>query len=71
MSFETVTRVVILVIAAGAMIAGVAVMGGWLVPTNLPPQFRIPMGAVVFLYGAYRFTVAYFRNAEARRHETR
>lgn len=71
MNADAVIRLVILVIAAGAMIAGVAIIAGWLVPTNLPQQFRIPMGAVVFLYGAYRFTVAYVRNAETRRNGTR
>lgn len=71
MNIDAVARVVILVIATAAMIVGVAVISGWLVPTNLPPQFRIPMGAVVLLYGAYRFAVAFFRNVETRRNGTR
>jgi hypothetical protein len=68
---EAVLRMVILVVATGAMVAGVAVMVGLLVPRTLPSQFRIPIGAVVFLYAAYRFVVAYLRTTETRRDETR
>jgi hypothetical protein len=53
---ESVLRIVILVMATGAMAVGVAVMAGLLVPRTLPPQFRIPIGAVVFLYAAYRLS---------------
>ena len=70
MNAASVLRTVILVLAAGAMAVGVAVMAGWLVPSNLPDRFRIPIGAVVFLYGAYRFIVAWFRTAGERGHET-
>jgi hypothetical protein len=66
MNLESVIRWVILVVATAAMIVGVAVMAGWLVPAALPDQFRIPMGAVVFLYGAYRFMIAFYRNAGSR-----
>jgi|WetSurMetagenome_2_1015567.scaffolds.fasta_scaffold39825_1 hypothetical protein len=68
---EAVLRIVILVFAGAAMAVGVAIMAGLLVPRTLPPQFRIPIGAVVFLYAAYRFVVAYLRTTEARRDETR
>jgi hypothetical protein len=70
-NIAAVLRIVILVVASGAMAVGVAVMAGLLVPTNLPAQFSIPIGAVVFLYGAYRFVVTYQRPREARRHEAR
>jgi hypothetical protein len=69
-NIEAVLRVVIMVVASGAMAIGVAVMAGWLVPPNLPPQFNVPIGAVVFLYGAYRFVIAYLRTKEVRRNET-
>lgn len=71
MNVAAVTRAVVLAVAGAAMAVGVAVMAGWLVPSNLPGQFRVPLGAVVFLYGAYRFAVAWFGTAGAHRHEDR
>ena len=71
MDFSQVIRLVIMTLSGGAMAVGVAVMAGWLVPVGFPQQFRIPMGAVVFLYGAYRFVVAYFRPRERGPHESR
>lgn len=61
MQLASVLRWVVLALSAGAMLAGVAVIAGVFVPAHLPGEFRIPLGAVVLLYGAYRFTVAWFR----------
>jgi hypothetical protein len=69
MQAATVLRRVILLLSSGAMLAGIAVLAGWLVPRNLPDQFRIPMGVVILLYGAYRFFIAWFRTPGARSHE--
>jgi hypothetical protein len=71
MNFNTVLHVMILVLSIGAMAVGVAVVAGMLVPPNIPQQFRIPIGLVIFLYGAYRLVIAYVRQSEARRNETR
>jgi hypothetical protein len=35
-----------------------------LVPKNFPEQYGIIMGAVIFLYGAYRFAIAYFKRMQ-------
>jgi hypothetical protein len=64
MDFPTVFRYAILVISALAMAAGILVMMGVLVPRNLPEQYGVVMGAVIFLYGAYRFAITYFRRTE-------
>jgi prolipoprotein diacylglyceryltransferase len=57
-----VVHVVILVLSAGAMVVGVLVVAGVLVPHGTPPQFRQILGIVVFLYGLYRFVVEYVRS---------
>jgi putative Ca2+/H+ antiporter (TMEM165/GDT1 family) len=51
----------VLAVSAAVMVVGVLVMIGYLVPRYFPEDYRIIMGAVVFLYGAYRFTITYFR----------
>jgi prolipoprotein diacylglyceryltransferase len=56
-----VLRLAVLVAAAAAMLAGVLVMVGLLVPRNFPEQYRVVIGLVVFLYGLHRFVVTYFR----------
>ena len=59
-------RYVILAVSAAAAVVGIMIMGGWLVPRNFPEQYRVVVGAVVFLYGVYRFVIAYFRNPKVK-----
>lgn len=59
-SFSSVMRYVAMTISVAAMGAGVVIIGGWL-PTTFPEQYRVIIGAVVFLYGAYRFVIVFFR----------
>jgi prolipoprotein diacylglyceryltransferase len=51
----------ILALAGGAMVVGVLVATGVFELRNLPTQFRVVMGVVVFLYGLYRLVVEYVR----------
>ena len=64
MNYQVVFRYTIFVISAAAMVVGVLVMVGVLVPKNFPEQYGVLIGAVVFLYGAYRFAITYFRRME-------
>jgi len=53
----------ILVLSAAAMVFGVLVMVGVLIPARgaFPDHMRIIIGAVIFLYGMYRFLIGYYR----------
>ncbi len=57
----TVLRYLALALCVGAMAGGLLVIIGFLVPRYVPENYRIIMGAVIFLYGAYRFVVIYYR----------
>lgn len=70
MDVPSVLRFTVLVLAAAAMVVGVLVIAGVLVHRYLPEDYRILMGVVVFLYGAYRFTVTYFRQSARSPRET-
>lgn len=61
MNMSLIIRYTILILSAGAMVVGVLVVAGFLVPRHLPDQFRVVMGIVVFLYGAYRFSITFFQ----------
>ena len=61
MNISSVLRYSVLAVSAAAMIVGVLVMVGYLVPKYFPEQYRVVIGAVVFLYGAYRFALTFFR----------
>jgi len=63
MNGMAILRYVILTLAAAAMVFGVLVMVGVLVPARgaFPDHYRIIIGAVIFLYGMYRFLISYFR----------
>ncbi len=61
MNYQDVFRYAILVVSALAMVVGLLIIFGVLVPRNFPEQFGVIMGAVIFLYGAYRFAIAYYR----------
>jgi hypothetical protein len=63
MNVNAVLRYVVLGLSSGAMIVGVLVMLGTL-QVNFPEQFRVIVGAVVFLYGGYRFVISYFRKPD-------
>jgi hypothetical protein len=62
-----VIRYVILVLSAAAMIFGVLVMLGVFVPARgeFPDYYRYVIGAVITLYGLYRFLISYFRQARS------
>ncbi len=64
MDVASVLRIAVLVLSTGAMLAGIAVMIGLLVPRNFPGEYRFLMGVVIFLYGAYRFVVGYYRKKD-------
>jgi hypothetical protein len=62
-----VIRYVILVLSAAAMVFGVLVMVGVFVPAHgeFPEYYRYIIGAVITLYGLYRFLISYFRQARS------
>jgi hypothetical protein len=67
MTIQGVLRIVVLVLSAGAMLLGVSVIAGILVPPNVPEQLRLMAGIVILLYGVYRFAVAYYRRGDNNR----
>jgi hypothetical protein len=69
MNISSVLRYSVLAVSTAAMIVGVLVMVGYLVPKYFPEQYRVVIGAVVFLYGAYRFALTFFRHRELNRDE--
>jgi hypothetical protein len=64
MNLPSILRTVVLMISGGAALLGILVMAGVLVPPNVPQQFHIIIGALIFLYGTYRFVVAFFRQRQ-------
>jgi len=70
MHVGAVLRYVILTLSVAAMGVGVAMMAGWIkTMRHLPGEYSLIFGAVVFLYGAYRFSIAFFRNKGRQDHE--
>jgi putative Ca2+/H+ antiporter (TMEM165/GDT1 family) len=69
MSVSTVLRYGVLTVSAAAMVVGVLVVLGYLVPRYFPEQYRVVIGAVVFLYGAYRLAITFFRHKPLNRDE--
>jgi hypothetical protein len=51
----------ILILAAALAVTGLLVMMGVLNRDGFARELRIAVGAVVFLYGSYKFTVTWFR----------
>ncbi|HUI10052.1 MAG TPA: hypothetical protein VL221_06970 [Bacteroidota bacterium] len=66
MRIEQLVRFAIMILAGAVALAGILVMTGVLSNPAITGQFRIAMGAAIFLYGVYRFTVAWFRRPERR-----
>jgi len=59
--FTTVIRYAVMILSSALMVLGVLVMAGLLVPRYFPSEYRVILGAVVFLYGTYRFVIGYFQ----------
>lgn len=55
-----------MVLSSAVMLAGLTVATGTVHLRNVPDQFRLVLGTVVFLYGLYRFVIAYVRGANRR-----
>lgn len=62
MNFVSVLKYAVYAVSSAAMVVGVLVMMGNLVPRYFPANYRVVIGAVVFLYGAYRFGITYVRS---------
>ncbi len=59
--FNQVVRIVILIVSSAVMLAGLSVAVGLVHLKSIPDQLRWVFGTVVFLYGLYRFVIAYVR----------
>ena len=64
MTVERIVRFTVMILAAAVALAGILVMTGVLINVAITGEVRIVMGAAIFLYGVYRFTVAYFRRPQ-------
>ena len=64
MTVERIVRLTVMILAAAVALAGILVMTGVLSNAAISGYVRVAAGAVIFLYGVYRFTVAYFRRTE-------
>jgi len=62
----TILRYVIMGGSTLVFLFGVFVIAGVFVPQGLPRNYRIVLGAVISLYGIYRFVVAYYRKDRKR-----
>jgi hypothetical protein len=58
---------VILALSGAAVVLGVLVIAGVLVPRTLPEEFRVVVGVVIALYGLYRIVIEYTRMSNENR----
>ncbi len=61
MTFNDWVRSVILILAAALAVTGLLMLTGVLDRGGISRELRIALGAAVFLYGSYKFTVTWFR----------
>ncbi|HEX9006202.1 MAG TPA: hypothetical protein VF889_02825 [Bacteroidota bacterium] len=64
--FNRVVRIAVLILAFGVMGAGLVIAVGWVQLRTVPEEFRAVMGIVIFLYGLYRFVLAFIRRGHGR-----
>ena len=67
MIFNAWMRSVILILAAALAVTGLLMITGVLDRAGMAGELRIVLGATVFLYGSYKFTVTWFRQPGRRR----
>lgn len=68
MDVNRVIRIVVLVLSAGAVVFGVLIMVGYLVPRTMvmPEGYQVIFGGVIVLYGVYRFVMTFVRKPRER-----
>lgn len=70
MNMSLIARYTILVISGAAVVLGILVIAGFLKPRYFTDDnIRIIIGAVITLYGLYRFVIAYFQKPGGRSNE--
>ncbi len=52
------------VVAVLFIALGVAILSGLFLQSNFPSQFRIIVGIVLILYGAFRIVATYYKKTE-------
>ncbi|MBX2990564.1 MAG: hypothetical protein KF749_05255 [Bacteroidetes bacterium] len=62
MNFVSVLRYIGYAVSGAVMIVGMMAIVGYFVPQHVPEHYRVIFGAVVFLYGAYRYVLTYIRS---------
>ncbi len=67
MSAQNIIRIVGYATSAIVSLAGVAILGGLLVPTYVPENFRVAIGVVLVLYGIYRSATLWAKQRQERR----
>lgn len=53
------------IIALLFIILGIALLTGYFMSQGIPTQFRVMVGIVLVLYGAFRFVVTFFKKNES------
>ena len=61
MTFSAGVRFLTLALALAVIVAGALVMTGTLARQGMGVELRVALGAIVVLYGVYKFTVMWFR----------
>jgi hypothetical protein len=61
MTFSSGVRILALALASGLVVVGVLMMTGTLNRQGIGVELRVGLGAIVMLYGLYKFTVMWFR----------
>ena len=66
MNFDSLVRRVTIILSGCVAVIGLLIAAGLMVNGAIAAQQRIVLGSVVFLYGTYRLTVAYYRRPTRR-----
>ncbi len=69
MNADMIFRVVSLITAGLIFLVGAAVLVGPIIPPYVPTDYRIIIGVVMVLYGAYRITMIWIKLRQAKEHE--
>ncbi len=61
MNFELILKIISFITASLILLLGIIITTGFMLPPNIPSNFRVMLGVMMMMYGVYRVTMLWVK----------